>query len=624
MNKKSQVTIFIIIGMIMLVSIGLFIYFKIATTERAEILQPEAIPVKNFVDSCINKIAKEGITTLGLNGGYIYFPDDIERDPYSYLALSPFGMKNPYWWHDGISNIPTIEFMENQISRHVTSQLKDCLNNFQSFEGELDISEQGNIITKTQITDDDVFVKVTYPITLSSKLNDTRIQLKEFSKRIPTRLKEVYELAKTIMERENDDAFLEQKTIDLIVLDNSIPTTDVEISCTKKQWYLPEIRQKLKTLLRVNFPYIRIVGTRYDEGMYVPNPFGESKYNESYFNYHYLWEVSDGEYPDMHVSVIYDENWPLDIYARPSNNNVLTSNSQKGTEALSFFCLHTWHFTYDVTYPVKITIKDEGNDYDEFIFNFAFKVSIRNNEAERTNLATSIREKEETTTSEEFCNDVDKKITIYTDDSITGEAVDDVNITFVCGIFSCDIGVSEWVSQGAAAALEKRLPYCVHAVIRGNREDYDESSVFIKTDKEEAFTLPMTPVRLITNYSVVKHSSSTLLKKNLDDDEKATILIKKDDFETYGGYPENNQLPIKLFAMDNFDYDLEIYLMRDEEIIGGYKRTWSVAWNELKNADEIIFHVIEQDPLPQDETQRFMFINSLEQYSQDIPYPEIK
>ena len=48
MNKRSQVTIFIIIGMILLITIGLFIYFKIAITEEAEILQPEAIPKKKF------------------------------------------------------------------------------------------------------------------------------------------------------------------------------------------------------------------------------------------------------------------------------------------------------------------------------------------------------------------------------------------------------------------------------------------------------------------------------------------------------------------------------------------------------------------------------------------------
>jgi len=62
LNKKSQVTIFIIIGMIILVTVGLFIYFKIATTKRLGMIYPEAIPVNNFVESCINNVAKEGIT----------------------------------------------------------------------------------------------------------------------------------------------------------------------------------------------------------------------------------------------------------------------------------------------------------------------------------------------------------------------------------------------------------------------------------------------------------------------------------------------------------------------------------------------------------------------------------
>ena len=625
LNKKSQVTIFIIIGMIILVTVGLFIYFKIATTKRLGMIYPEAIPVNNFVESCINNVAKEGITTLGLQGGYLFFPDKIAADPYSYLAISPFGMKIPYWWYEGIDNTPTPEFMEQQISSYVTMQLKDCLNNFNDFRDELDITEQGNIVTKTEITDDDIFVKVSYPLVVSSKLNETKTTLKEFSKRIPTRLKKIYELAKKIMERENKDAFLEARTIDLIVLDKSIPTTDVEISCQKKEWYLPEIRQKLKRLLRVNLPYIRVTGTKYDEEMYVPNPFGEETYKNSYFNYHYLWEISEQKYPETHVSFAYDEAWPMEMQARPSKNDKLTSNSQKGADALSFFCLHTWHFVYDVGYPAKVTITDEETSrHDAFTFNFAFKVSLKNNQPERTNLASSIKEEEETTTSEEFCSDVDKQITVYTDDKITGEPVGDVNLTFVCGVFSCDVGVSEWLSQGAAAALIKRLPYCVNAVVRGNSEGYDESSIFIETGNEKAFTLPMTPVKLISNYSVVKHSSSTLVQENLEKDEQATIIIKKDNLETYGGYPESEKLPLKLFAKDNFDYDLEIYLMKNEDVIGGYKGKWSEAWNELTDADEIIFHVITQEPLPKDDDEKFAFIGQLEDYSKDIPAPEIK
>src|SRR3989338_9086643 len=119
-GKKSQVTIFIIIGMIMVISIGLFIYFKMATSKRIDILHPESVPVSNFVESCIEKVAKEGLATLGLQAGYIYFPDNIARDPYSYLAFSPLGMKIPYWWRDGVSNIPTIEFMAQQISSYIT------------------------------------------------------------------------------------------------------------------------------------------------------------------------------------------------------------------------------------------------------------------------------------------------------------------------------------------------------------------------------------------------------------------------------------------------------------------------------------------------------------------------
>ena len=65
--------------------------------------------------------------------------------------------------------------------------------------------------------------------------------------------------------------------------------------------------------------------------------------------------------------------------------------------------------------------------------------------------------------------------------------------------------------------------------------------------------------------------------------------------------------------------------MKDENIIGGYVSDWAVSWEQLKNANEIVFHVLVQEPLPKDEsTERFSFLGGLNSYSKNVPSPELK
>src|SRR3989338_2297535 len=107
-GRKSQVTLFIIIGLVILISSWLFLYFKGIIIPEVEIIQPEIMPVRNYVESCINSIAEDAVVRVGLTGGYIEFPVHVENTPISYLPTGPItSLKIPYWWYDGISSIPT-------------------------------------------------------------------------------------------------------------------------------------------------------------------------------------------------------------------------------------------------------------------------------------------------------------------------------------------------------------------------------------------------------------------------------------------------------------------------------------------------------------------------------------
>ena len=61
---------------------------------------------------------------------------------------------------------------------------------------------------------------------------------------------------------------------------------------------------------------------------------------------------------------------------------------------------------------------------------------------------------------------------------------------------------------------------------------------------------------------------------------------------------------LKLLAKWDYEYDLEVYLVTDDGITGGYVGEWKPIWSKLKNAKEIKFHVIEW-PYTEEEEEIF-------------------
>ena len=77
MNKKAQVSIFIIIGLVLLLSVGSYLYLnQTKETKRAEAQRPviekapeEFAPVVNYVTNCLYDTAKTAIKLVGERGG---------------------------------------------------------------------------------------------------------------------------------------------------------------------------------------------------------------------------------------------------------------------------------------------------------------------------------------------------------------------------------------------------------------------------------------------------------------------------------------------------------------------------------------------------------------------------
>jgi hypothetical protein len=308
-SKRGQITIFIIIGIILLLTVALFLFLRAEITffKPKEVVPPRLVPVTNYMDACLNELGTEAANIIGSTGGYIEIPQAIVQDPFSYIALAPVEVeraKVPFWYYQGQKRIPTIEFIEDQMAHYIEDNYRECINNFTEFRNQFNITELGSIIVRVKLEDANTPIELSFPLEFADVLGTKIGKIETRKLTLPLRIKRTVNLAEAVMEAEKTDMKLEDITMDLMAIDSDIPLQGgPEFTCKKKRWNVEDIQNKLKALLRTNLPFIRIGKTGYLE---VPE-------DMPYILNHYIWYVTDISYPDLVVSFTFDERWPFHL-----------------------------------------------------------------------------------------------------------------------------------------------------------------------------------------------------------------------------------------------------------------------------------------------------------------------
>ena len=129
-NRKGQITIFILLGLILLVGFSFVIYLRGGAVKKAEVAKISELPltlspIKNYVNSCVQEVAVPGIYLLANKGGYIY---DYEK------VLLTENVQPAYHLEFDNETAPTKGFMEDELSKFIENSLDICINDFQDFK----------------------------------------------------------------------------------------------------------------------------------------------------------------------------------------------------------------------------------------------------------------------------------------------------------------------------------------------------------------------------------------------------------------------------------------------------------------------------------------------------------
>ncbi len=684
--KKGQITVFIIIGIILLLSAAIAIYFyqqkATESIKRVVAVPQEVQKVYDYVATCVDQIAKDGLIIMGTQGGYITIPTAIEKNPNSYISGDPAGIsKIPMWYYEGEERTPTLEYMQRDLALYVKQNLPDCVGNFTSFQPQYEITPTSEILPVITFTDSEVIVEVKWQLDI--KALDKVIKLTEFVSTFPLQLKNIWELASKTMEVENKQGWFENLTIDLMSSNEKIPMSGTEFSCGTKKWHLNSVKTEIQNMLYYNLPYVRVQNTQYPAPLENIGVYEDLKEQAQDIRD----DLAAGKEPDwpestppdafemnrmmlnagiketnLKAGFTYLPEWQLLVNAQPNQGGILSSADMKGARKyLRFFCMNQWHFAYDLIYPIKMTIRDDqafnGEGYN---FQIAFPVIIDDNEESR--LFFGLRKFVIPDTGAEFCTNfgtqqLDVRASGFVEGGVFAEELEDVNITYRCVNQECKLGKTYSDGSGAVR-LSAYLPQgCANPTIIATKEGYLQGQA-IATGKDVEILLtklqhmnyiirvhPYREVADKENPAIVKESkwyptpAYTRFTKTMH--ATISITLRNGALDQYKLYPANttaakgegtyelagaemkNELDL---VWGEAQYDVDILLFKGNTPVGGYHaENLTISYEEIAGKSNAVFNVIEYQPLPTTSEQQagmFLFLYERGLGPEGQPYEE--
>ncbi len=156
--KRGQITIFIIIGIIILFIIALAILFY---PEQKAMPEETSFPaIQTFTEKCIELTARNAVIHVSHEGGY------YDNEELSIFYPPIWGDNIPLYFSPDENNLPTKEIFESSIEQFMKINLPICTNGFEEIEKEgISVEETSPEINAT-ILKSRVLLDVDYPLTL--------------------------------------------------------------------------------------------------------------------------------------------------------------------------------------------------------------------------------------------------------------------------------------------------------------------------------------------------------------------------------------------------------------------------------------------------------------------------
>ncbi len=206
MNKRGQATIFVVIGIIIIVLIALILvgrktFFLPTTPDSLSNIRDD---IATHIQECItdNSISEDVVVRLGMQGGYLSPGVDTFRlfndTQVSYLC---YNMDKTELCRNRLLLLGT---MEQQLNDAMKPKLQSCIGDLKSFARlkPITIETPKQMDIQTTILPDTILVVVNYPVVIKAKNNNNQVQQQTFQENLDYPLGELYSVSQTILDQE--------------------------------------------------------------------------------------------------------------------------------------------------------------------------------------------------------------------------------------------------------------------------------------------------------------------------------------------------------------------------------------------------------------------------------------
>lgn len=468
--KRGQVTIFIILGLILVFAVGTVLYFQYAVEKPTFALSKE--PVTAYVQQCLIDTTKEAALLAGQNGGFLY-QDTLDEEDKEFISLLPFNSdylllangKQPlhYWYYqknDGIDRvaIPELEKQEtgddsiqDQMERYVSEKLPGCLGDFESLQDVgINVTYAGEFWIESTIGSENIEVRASLPLQITKEGSTTTEE--EFTAVVPVSLKKLYTLSKEIAEYELETLFLEKTTQNLLatygqVDKNYLPPMAGGLHfdpCSDRvYWFYNDVQRDVKQMLTANIPYLHVANTEFGDITISKKEEADDERRElrqGVFD-SFLQYPTANEYDGIIASFQYQTNYPLDlVFGNNVGYGIIQPDTLEINAVVANFCMFEYSFLYNLKFPVVVTLVDAENTIDgnPLIFQFPVQVILKNNYP-RVKLNDVLRDLyriPETVEEPSYQCDLKQRLSAESTVTVTdakGVAVEDAVVSFQCG-----------------------------------------------------------------------------------------------------------------------------------------------------------------------------------------------
>ncbi len=522
MLKRGQVTIFIILGIILLVVVSLLFVFRdrifrakldlaLPTAEKVPL---EFEPLREFTHACLKTVGERGLRRLGQQGGYIY-PEQTARAQFNDLdqtnadgvTFAGSDTQLPYWWYNSRQNDannvqlsskrPSLEIMADDLRQYVVREMGSCLGGYSSFDnlGFL-VTESSDAAVEVAIIKGAVRISFTHRIDVVKGAAEASMQ--RFFTEIPVNLYHLFEIANNITDAQRDYSFLEKNTLSLITLFSDtepgklMPMTDSTFqSVGTAVWSKNQLKQDVTLMLSNYVPLIRFA----DSSNYYSYLFPRSEFSDVRQRIYQDMVLPLGGADGVDVRFNYLDLWPP-YFDMNCEGDVCRPQSVSRAMFGYPFGMQRYKAVYDISYPVLVSLNDPSAFGGQgYLFNFALEANIRNN---RPALNGELPAAVSLFKDSLLCDENQRTsgdIEIDVRNSFTSEAVAGAQVVYILGDEQCTIGVTDEDGR-LTSKFPSALGGTIHAVapeFAGKFADLDTSA-----GAADKVSLDLAPYRAIT------------------------------------------------------------------------------------------------------------------------------